>query len=105
MKDIKNENKKSQLVFEPRVARALLKMNGEWKFCPFCGATLKDGCECHKNFVTDTKPLRGSVDASIFVFDNNAKFREDFDEIMDEIKAKSEAQDVADEEPIEIELG
>ena len=92
MKDIRNENKKSQLVFEPRVARALLKMNGEWKFCPFCGASLSDGCDCHKNFVTDTKPLRGSTDASIFVFDNNKKFREDFEQKMDEIKAKKEAE-------------
>lgn len=90
MKDVRNENKKSQLVFEPRVARALLKMNGEWKFCPFCGTLLKDGCECHKNFVTDTKPLRGSTDASIFVFDNNKKFREDFEQKMDELKTKNE---------------
>lgn len=92
MKEIRNENKKSQLVFDPRVARALLKMNGEWKFCPFCGVVLKDGCECHKNFVTDTKPMRGSSDASIFVFDNNAKFREDFENKMDEIRAKKESE-------------
>lgn len=104
MKDIKNENKKSQLVFEPRVARTLLKLNGEWKFCPFCGALLKDGCGCHKNFVTDTKPLRGSVDASIFVFDNNAKFREDYSAVMDEFEAKSKVHNMEDE-PVEIDLG
>ena len=90
--DNKNTNKKTQLVFEPRVARRLLKKNSEWKFCPSCGTLLSEGCECHKNFVVDTKPLRGGNGESIFCFDNNEMFQKDFDEAMSEIKAKKESE-------------
>ena len=51
MKEIKN--KKSQLCFDAKIARKLLKMNDEPKFCPYCGVSLAEGCECHKNIVID----------------------------------------------------
>lgn len=88
----KNTKKKVQLVFEPRVSRKLLKKNGEWKYCPFCATPLADGCECHKNLVVDTKPLRDGNGESIFCFDNNEMFQKDFAEEMDEIKARKESQ-------------
>lgn len=92
MENNKNIKKKVQLVFEPRVARRLLKKNGEWKFCPFCATPLSEGCECHKNFVVDTKPLRDGNGESIFCFDNNEAFQKDFADEIDEIKAKKEAE-------------
>ena len=85
-------NKKSKLIFDPRITRKLLKMNSEIKFCPFCGIKIEDGCECHKNIVIDVKPLRGSDEASIAVFDNNESFQADLTQIMDEIKAKREIE-------------
>lgn len=100
MKEIKN--KKSQLVFDPKVTRKLLKMNGEPKFCPYCGVSLTDGCECHKNIVIDIKANRENTEKTIFVFDNNESFQADFDQLMDEIKAKKEAE--SEFEPVSIEL-
>ena len=50
--------KKSQLCFDPRVARRLLKMNGEIKFCQYCGASINEGCACHKNIIIDIKANR-----------------------------------------------
>ena len=32
-----NKIKKSQLIFDMKLVRKLLKMNGEVRFCPFCG--------------------------------------------------------------------
>lgn len=87
-----NEKKTTKLVFEPKMARKLLKMNGEIKFCPHCGASIKDGCECHKNIVVDIKPMRGSEDASVMVFMNNEAFQSDFTQLLDEMKAKREAE-------------
>ena len=92
MNEIRNENKKSQLVFDPKITRKLLKMNGELKFCPYCGKPLAEKCECHKNIVIDVKPLRGSEEASVSVFDNNESFQADFTYILDEIKAKKDAE-------------
>lgn len=89
MKEIKN--KKSQLCFDAKIARKLLKMNGEPKFCPYCGAALVDNCECHKNIVIDIKANRENTDKTIFVFENNEAFRADFNQLMDELKAKKEA--------------
>lgn len=95
--EIKNENKKSKLVFDPKITRRLLKMNGEIKFCPTCGARIEDGCECHKNIVIDTKPYRNSEtgvlepDRSVMVFDNNEAFQNDLIQIIDEMKARKEA--------------
>ena len=88
----KNENKKSKLVFDMKLVRKLLKMNGELKFCPYCGKELTEGCVCHKNIITDVKPMRGSEDATIAVFDNNESFKEDFTHIMDDIKSKKEPE-------------
>lgn len=90
MNEIKN--KKSQLCFEPRVARKLLKMNSELKFCPYCGKSLQEGCECHKNIVIDIKANRENTEKTIFVFDNNEVFKADFNQLMDELKAKKEIE-------------
>ena len=100
MKENKNV-KKSQLCFDPKVARKLLKMNGEPKFCPYCATPLSEGCECHKNLVIDIKANRENIEKSIFVFDNNTNFQNDFNQIMDEIKANKEAE--VESEPIGIE--
>ena len=94
------ENKKSKLIFDMKIVRKLLKMNGEPKFCPYCGKTLTEKCECHKNIVIDVKPLRGSDEASIAVFDNNESFQADLTQIMDEIKAKKEANQESEFEQI-----
>lgn len=91
MKEVKNENKRSQLIFEPRITRKLLKMNGELKFCPFCGAELSKNCECHKNIVVDYKPKRGTEDGSVPVFANLESFKNDFNALMEEERAKREA--------------
>lgn len=74
-----NENKKSKLVFDARVARAL----------------------CKKGFpIIDIKPLRGEPDKTVFVFENTEDFQTAFSQIMDEIKSKIEAKKEADIEPI-----
>ena len=99
MKNIKNENKESKLVFDPKITRKLLKMNGEPKFCPYCGKALIKKCECHKNIIIDVKPMRGAEDSTIAVFQNNDTFQADLAQIMDEIKAKKEA-----EQAIEVEV-
>lgn len=91
MKEIKN--KKSQLCFEPKIARKLLKMNGEPQFCPYCGKSLQAGCECHKNIIIDIKANRENTEKTIFVFDNNETFKADFNQLMDELKAKKEAEE------------
>lgn len=70
MNEIRNENKKSKLVFDARVARAL----------------------CKRDFhIIDIKPLRGEPDKTVFVFANTEEFQNAFTEIMDEMKAKKEA--------------
>ena len=71
MENIKNENKKSKLVFDARIARAL----------------------CKKGFpIIDIKPLRGEPDKTVFVFANTEEFQIAFTQIMDEIKAKKESE-------------
>lgn len=71
MKEIRNENKTSKLVFDARVARAL----------------------CKKNFpIIDIKPLRGEPDKTVFVFANTEEFQNAFTEIMDEMKANADAK-------------
>ncbi len=99
MKEIKN--KKSQLCFEPKIARKLLKLNGEIKFCPYCGKAITDQCECHKNIVIDIKANRENTEKTIFVFDNNESFKVDFNKLMDELKSKKETET---EEQISIDL-
>ena len=91
------KTKKSQLVFEPKLGRKLLKMNGEIKFCPYCGKSVIDGCDCHKNIVIDIKPYRGEdnmvmPDRSVLVFDNNENFQADYGKLIEEIKAKKETE-------------
>ena len=69
MREIKNENKTSKLVFDARVARTL----------------------CKKGFhIVDIKPLRGEPDKTVFVFENTEEFKTAFYEIMEEMKAKKE---------------
>ena len=104
--DNKNENKKSKLVFNPKITRKLLKMNGEIRFCPFCGKPIEEDCECHKNIIIDSKPLRGSDnDASVPVFHNNKKFQADFAQLIEEEKAKKEATREKEFEQITMDLG
>lgn len=101
MNEMRHENKASKLVFDPRVTRKLLKMNGEPKYCPYCGKALTDKCECHNNFIIDVKPLRGGVGGeTIAVFANSEAFQKDFTAIMDELKAKADAK----KEPEQLEM-
>ena len=93
-----NKTKKSQLCFDPKIGRKLLKMNNEIRFCPFCGKSIEDDCSCHKNIVIDIKPYRSEdkvivPDKTVFVFDNNAKFREDYAQLVEEAKAKKESEE------------
>jgi hypothetical protein len=90
-----NKIKKSQLVFDPKMARKLLKLNSEYKFCPFCATPISEGCECHKNFVVDIKPYRNEdgviiSDRSVLVFENNSAFQMDYNHMIEEAKAKKE---------------
>ena len=93
-----NKTKKSQLVFDPKMSRRLLKLNPTFKFCPFCGQALEALCECHKNLVVDVKPYRaddGTIvpDRSVLVFDNNPAFQADYNGMIEEAKAKREADE------------
>jgi hypothetical protein len=95
--EIKNKNKESKLIFDPKITRKLLKLNGEIKFCPYCGKGIDENCECHKNIVIDVKPYRNEngvfePDRSVMVFHNNEVFQNDLTQIIDEIKAKKEAE-------------
>lgn len=73
MNEIRNENKKSKLVFDARVARAL----------------------CKRGFyIIDIKPLRGEPDKTVFVFANTEEFQKAFTEIMDDMKAKKESPEM-----------
>ena len=92
-----NKTKKSQLVFDMKATRKLLKMNDEIKFCPFCGKSMAENCECHKNIIIDVKPYRNEEgiiesDRSVMVFDNNDNFKADFNQIIEETKAKKETE-------------
>lgn len=70
--EIKNENKESKLIFDPRVARRL----------------------CKKGFyIIDLKPLRGEPDKSVFVFANTQEFQEAHTEILDEFNKKEEVEE------------
>ena len=68
-------------------------MNGEIKFCPYCGKSIEDGCECHKNIVIDVKPKRDTENETIAVFQNNAAFQADYNQMIEELKAKRETED------------
>ena len=86
------KTKKSQLVFDMKIVRKLLKMNGEIRFCPFCGTSVDDGCECHKNIVIDVKPKRETENETIAVFQNNSSFQADYNNMIEEAKAKKETE-------------
>ena len=90
--EIMNKTKKSQLVFDMKLVRKLLKMNGEIKFCPFCGKSVEDNCECHKNIVIDVKPKRDTENETIAVFQNNTAFQADYNQMIEEAKAKKEVE-------------
>ena len=102
MKDFRSENKKSKLIFDPKITRKLLKMNDEIKFCPYCGKALTENCECHKNIIIDVKPMRGAENSTIAVFQNNDAFQADLTQIMDEIKAKKEAEQEVEQLAIDL---
>lgn len=104
MKEIKN--KESKLCFDAKVVRKLLKMNGEIKFCPYCGKPIVEKCECHKNIIIDIKPYRNTdgktePDRSVFVFKNNENFQADLAQLIEEATVKK-AEQIP--EPIEAEL-
>ena len=91
-----NKTKKSQLVFDPKIGRKLLKLNGEIKFCQFCGKGIDEGCGCHRNIVIDIKPYRENdvmTDRSVLVFDNNDAFKADYAQLIDEMKVKKDAEE------------
>lgn len=69
MKEFMNENKKSKLIFDPKIARKLLKQGF---------------------VVIDIKPNRENTDKSIFVFENTDEFKAALEKLMDELKAKKE---------------
>ena len=96
-----NKTKKSQLVFDMKMVRKLLKMNGEIKFCPFCGKSVDEGCACHKNIVIDVKPKRETENETIAVFQNNTTFQTDYNQLIEELKSKKEAEE---SEPLSIDL-
>ena len=94
----KEIDKKSKLLFDMKIVRKLLKMNGEIKFCPYCGAKIDDGCECHKNFVIDIKPYRnenGEIEAnrSVMVFHNNKSFQADHAQLVEALMPKKDIDD------------
>ena len=64
------DTRKSRLIFDAKIARKLLKQGF---------------------VVTDIKPNRENTDKSIFIFENTEEFKQALAEIMDEIKAKKEA--------------
>ena len=71
MREVRNENKASKLVFDAKIARAL----------------------CKKNFpIIDIKPMRGEPDKTVFVFANTDEFQEAFTQIMEDIKARKESE-------------
>ena len=92
MDNNKITNKKSKLVFDMRLVRKLLKMNAEIKYCPYCGASITDNCECHKNMIIDVKPLRDGNGETVAVFANTKSFQKDFDDIMEENRLKKESE-------------
>ena len=99
------ENKKSKLVFDPRITRAILKKNPTEpaKFCRYCGKPLTEGCDCPEVYtIVDVKKLRGSVDGSIHIFENTPGFQKIYDEIYAELKERDNIAGTYDEQMIEI---
>jgi hypothetical protein len=65
------ENKKTKLIFKPSIARKLCKMG---------------------NYICDIKKNRDVENASVFVFENTEKFREDLSKVLEEV-AKEQPQE------------
>ena len=65
------DTRKSRLIFDAKIARKLLKQGF---------------------VVIDIKPNRENTEKSIFVFENTEGFQQALSEIMEEIKAKKEAE-------------
>jgi translation initiation factor 1 (eIF-1/SUI1) len=66
-----NDTRKSRLIFDAKIARKLLKQGF---------------------VVIDIKPNRENTDKSIFVFENTEDFQTALEKLMDELKAKKEAE-------------
>ena len=66
------DTRKSRLIFDAKIARKLLKQGF---------------------VVIDIKPNRENTDKSIFVFENTEDFQNALTQLMDEIKAKKEAEE------------
>lgn len=77
----KKDIRKSRLIFDARIARKLLKQGF---------------------VVIDIKPNRENTDKSIFVFNNTDEFKMALEKLMDEFKAKKEAEQEID---IEFDVG
>lgn len=101
MKINETKNKDSKLVFEPIAWRKLLKKNPviEDKYCRYCGKSLDDNCDCPKMVaeIIDCKPYRdengiNSNTRSVMVFRNTLEFQQAYEQVMDEIKSKKEAE-------------
>ena len=75
------DTRKSRLIFDAKIARKLLKQGF---------------------VVIDIKPNRENTDKSIFVFENTEEFQQALTEIMDEIKAKKEAEEEYEQLAIDI---
>jgi translation initiation factor 1 (eIF-1/SUI1) len=67
----KKDTRKSRLVFDAKMARKLLKQGF---------------------VVIDIKPNRENTDKTIFVFENTDEFKVALEKLMDELKAKKEAE-------------
>lgn len=87
---INNKTKQSQLVFDMKLVRKLLKMNGEIHYCPYCGKSIEENCECHKNLIIDVKPKRETENETIAVFQNNTSFQADYNQMLEEERSKKE---------------
>lgn len=88
---IMENNKKSKLIFDMRIARRLLKRNPtiEEKYCRYCGKLLTENCECVQPFtVIDVKPLRGHPGSTVAIFEDTPEFRVALEEVSAGLKNK-----------------
>lgn len=86
MNKVEKDTRTSRLIFDAKIARKLLKMG---------------------HVVIDIKPNRENTDKTIFVFENTDEFKNTLSQIMDEMKAKSEAKKNAEstqEEYVQLKL-
>ena len=98
-KDENKDKRKSRLVFDMRMVRALLKRNPDMpaKYCRYCGELLSSGCGCVQPLeIIDVKKARDTENGTIAVFANSPEFKIAFAEIIEEFKIKDAAK-VAEE--------